>query len=129
MEFLEHLDDLSVSIVDDQILMEKQMVIIAEMSLVFLYKSYEIMLNEIIKSAYGDDAKELFKWKEQDKFLKGKNIQVTKIDGYKELNQLRIIVNNIKHGTTLDAAARSVQEFINSERVKGASGSWASPTF
>ena len=116
-ELLEHFDECSGDAVDNQIFLEQQMAVIAEMRLVYLYKSYEVDLKRILAGAYPDDLKNLHYWNEQSAFLLSKGIKLKKITGHMETDELRIIVNNIKHGTELDNKAKAIPEFANSEAV------------
>src|SRR5690606_15561628 len=84
---------------------------IAEMRLVYLYKAYEIMLKEIIKSAYAEEVNLQSDLQALTKLLQEKNIRIKKIPGFTELEELRIIVNNIKHRTVLNPKAKAMQEF------------------
>jgi hypothetical protein len=97
-DIIEDIDESSGDCVDNQILLEQQMAVIAEMRLVYLYKSYEIELKRILDAAYHAATGQLFKWEQQIAYLNSRNVDVKLINGYKETNELRVIVNNIKHG-------------------------------
>ena len=116
-ELIEHLDEFSGDCVDNQILLEQQMAVIAEMRLVYLYKSFELELKKILKSSYNAPARALSSAKDQIAYLNAKGIDAGLIAGFPEIDELRIIVNNIKHGTELDAKAKGVPEFANSVHV------------
>jgi hypothetical protein len=116
-ELIEHLDEFSGDCVDNQILLEQQMAVIAEMRLVYLYKSFEIELKKILKNAYNAPARALSSAKDLIAYLNAKGIDGCLIAGFSEINELRIIVNNIKHGTELDTKAKGVPEFANSLQV------------
>lgn len=116
-ELIEHLDEFSGDCVDNQILLEQQMAVIAEMRLVYLYKSFEIELKKLLKSAYNASARALSSADDQIAFLKTKGLYARRIAGFAEVNELRTIVNNIKHGTELNAKAKRIPEFANSVHV------------
>jgi hypothetical protein len=117
LEILEHLDEFLGDCSDNHIFLQQQMAVIAEMRLVYLYKSYEIELKRIIAEAYAEEVADSYKWDEQLKFLRSKQIYLKKIPGYSATNELRIIVNNIKHGTELDRQAKAIPEFKNTQAV------------
>ncbi|MGQ7855523.1 hypothetical protein ACUN24_14920 [Pedobacter sp. WC2501] len=50
-KLIEHLDEFSADCVDNQILLEQQMAVIAEMRLIYLYKSFKIELKKLLKSS------------------------------------------------------------------------------
>ncbi|MBD1362978.1 hypothetical protein IDJ77_04070 [Mucilaginibacter sp. ZT4R22] len=116
-ELIENLDEFSGDCVDNQILLEQQMAVIAEMRLVYLYKSFEIELKKLLKSAYNAPARSLSSADDQIAFLKTKGINARRIAGFAEINELRTIVNNIKHGTELNSKAKRIPEFANSVQV------------
>jgi len=116
-KLIEDLDEFSGDFVDNQILLDQQMAVIAEMRLVYLYKSFEIELKKLLKNAYNVSARSLSSADKQIAFLKTKGIYVRRIAGFEEVNELRTIVNNIKHGTELNGKAKRIPEFANSVQV------------
>jgi hypothetical protein len=116
-ELIEYLNQFSADCVDIQILLEQQMAVIAEMRLVYLYKSFEIELKKLLKIAYNVSAWALTSAEDQVAFLETKGINVRRITGFAEINELRTIVNNIKHVAELNTEAKRIPEFANSVQV------------
>ncbi|RXF67739.1 hypothetical protein [Arcticibacter tournemirensis] len=116
-EVLQDLDEFLGDCSDNHIFLQQQMAVIAEMRLVYLYKSYEIELKKILLDAYPAEVAALEALEEQINFLRLKRINLKKIPGYRATNELRIIVNNIKHATKLNARAKAIPEFQTSEAV------------
>ena len=87
---------------------------ITEMKIAYLYKCLEIKILSLIKTAYPN--KQLgknFDWKKLILFFDKKNIYLTKLTGYKEVNDLRILNNCIKHSCAFNKLS-GVPEFAES---------------
>lgn len=80
--------------------LEQELKALAEMKLIYAYKSFEFHLKFLLKSYYPELKKsELYKWDTVLDFLKSKNIDPKKINCFKEIDELRNINNAIKHSS------------------------------
>jgi len=122
IEVIEHLDEQSADYVDNEIFLQQQMAVIAEMRLVYFYKSYEIIFKQMLIDAYNANTRNLFTLNSQKSFLESKYIYPEKIVGYKELNELRTVVNGIKHAPELGYHSKKIFEFSNANQITYDSG-------
>ena len=89
---------------------------ICEMKLINLYKSFEIEIKRILELAYPTiDKKIFYRWDVFVSFLKTKKINVKQIESYEEVNQLRIVNNQLKHDGRISNELKSITEFSKSE--------------
>jgi hypothetical protein len=95
-------------------ILDGQMVSMKEMQIVYLYKNIEILLKEIIRTAFpGEDKKDLFAWENMKSFFRLKQIDFTSIKEFEYVNQLRIVNNNIKHSSEIgsEIQKKGIKEF------------------
>ncbi len=84
--------------------LEQELKALAEMKLVYAYKSFEFHLKFLLKNYYPELKKsELYKWDTVLDFLKSKNIDPKKINCFKEIDELRNINNAIKHSSIINS--------------------------
>lgn len=114
--------------------LEEQLLAIKEMKIVSLYKNIEILLKEMIVTAFPTETKgDLFKWDNMKTLFRLKGINFTKLPEYEFVNQLRLVNNNIKHSSEISSeikkqgivefkvgdelTAKSLDDFY--QRIKG----------
>ncbi len=91
---------------------------LSEMKIVYLFKSLEIGIKNIISTAYPDiKTKDLYKWENVITFFKTKNIDITKFPEYQDANDLRKVNNNIKHSSDIDEDVKKIKEFKDSDSL------------
>lgn len=86
---------------------------LGEMQIVYLYKCIEVSVKNMLRVAYGAD----YSWKD-DKIiaLEKKGIDTTSLEGYLEINTLRLVNNKIKHSEDLYSELNSTfPDFANTE--------------
>jgi hypothetical protein len=86
---------------------------LAEMNIVYAYKDFEINLKKLISAAYQTEKKEFYKWETIMEFLKTKDIKPSKLEGFKEVNDLRNLNNHLKHSVSskIDSKIKGIKEF------------------
>ena len=102
---------------DLQILKEQQLSIVS-MRLVYLYKSFEILLKDIVSEAFPDaNKRELFQWENVKSFLNSKGIKIGEVKEYQRLNEIRVVNNNIKHSNIIDEITKkqNIDEFFGKD--------------
>jgi hypothetical protein len=93
--------------------LEDKLLALIEMNIVYVYKDFEINLKKLISASYNVNAKEFYKWENVANFLKSKNIKITDLIGFEEINQLRIVNNSVKHSTSIiDEKVKKISEFV-----------------
>ncbi|MDC7996375.1 hypothetical protein [Altibacter sp. HG106] len=104
---MDHLQDL--------IYLEDEIIAICETKIIYGFKHFEISLKKLLRIAFGeDDQIKKFKWHELIYFFKQKNIEISKLKGFDEINQMRIMNNVLKHSDEkIDVDIRNFPEFIN----------------
>lgn len=86
--------------------------VLSEMKIVYLFKSLEINIKSLIKIAYPEaKTKEFFQWESILSYFKNKDILISTLDGYNEVNDLRKVNNNIKHNNLIGADINNIKEF------------------
>lgn len=69
-----------------------------EMKIIYAFKHLEINIKKLLSYSYDDKSvNRQFYWNDLKQFLSIKNIDVSKITGYLEVNQLREVNNSLKH--------------------------------
>lgn len=80
-----------------------------EMRVIFIYKTLEKAVREMIGVAFPRvNKKDLFRWETVKSTLSFYDINITHIDGYQEVNQLRVVNNNIKHTIELNEETKKI---------------------
>lgn len=83
-----------------------------EMRIIYMFKSVEIGLKSLIKTAYPKSKlKGLHNWDFMDSFFKEKGINLKALEGYKEVDELRRLNNNLKHSEEWDMNSWGISEF------------------
>lgn len=99
-------------IVDTRQNISNQLNIAAELKIIYAYKSLEINIFKVIKIAYPEfELKESFKWENTKAFFKSYKIDLTKLEGYIEVDDLRKVNNNIKHSDKVSSNCQHILEF------------------
>lgn len=92
--------------------LENKLLALSEMNVVYAYKDFEINLKKLISASYGLSSKEFYKWENVLNFLKSKGIKYKNIEGYQDVNELRLVNNYIKHSNSLiDDNLKKINEF------------------
>jgi hypothetical protein len=90
--------------------------VLLQMKVVYLFRCIETTLKEIAEIAYpGTKTKELYKWENMKAFYSGKEIDLSKIEGYQEVIELKKVNNNIKHSSIVSEEVHRIVEFSDSE--------------
>lgn len=99
---------------------EEKLLALNEMNIVYMYKVFEINIKSLIGFSYGVNLKDLYKWRQIGKFFKSKNIYLSNLIGYQEIDELRRVNNSIKHHSTqyIDQDIRNIKEFSEIEFFK-----------
>jgi hypothetical protein len=87
---------------------EEALLALEEMRLVFMYKSVEIAIKDMVIFAFPNlDPKEMYRWDVVKSHLKANGISIGELTGFQETNALRIINNNIKHSPDLTQESKN----------------------
>ena len=82
---------------------------LAEMRVIFLFKTIENAIKEILFIAFPKTQKEsLYKWYVMMNLLKNNGVELGKLEGYDAVNQLRIVNNNIKHSSNIAEKTKKI---------------------
>jgi len=97
----------------------EQMISFTEMRIIFAYKHLEINIKRLLRLAYENvDVKMLSNWENLKNFLKSKSIDVTNLSGYSEVNELRLVNNQVKHSDVLKKEVKLIPEFVGSDSIQ-----------
>ncbi|RMA67710.1 hypothetical protein [Ulvibacter antarcticus] len=94
---------------------EEELSALYEMKIIYSFKHLEINLKRFLIMFYEDNSiSKTYKWENIIEYLKGRNIDLSNIAGYKEVNELRNVNNSLKHSiNSLDKSLNSIKEFKN----------------
>jgi len=85
-----------------------------EMKVVYLFKTVEIAMKSLIHTAYPKiDPRNFYKWENMLSYFNSIGIKIASFEGYKEVNDLRKVNNNIKHGEMINDEVKKIKEFAN----------------
>ncbi|GAA4883973.1 hypothetical protein GCM10023311_02850 [Flaviramulus aquimarinus] len=85
-----------------------------EMKIIYAFKHLEINIKKLILHHYKELPTSKPKWYDIQRFFKKQNIPLNKIQGYTEVNELRLINNSLKHShESVDPEILKIKEFKN----------------
>jgi len=97
----------------------EEMIAFLEMKVVYSYKHFEIGIKRLISLAYPEiDMSGFFRWKELNRFLISKAINIKDISNYREVNELRIVNNEVKHSGKLGEEIKEISEFKSHDSIQ-----------
>lgn len=77
--------------------------LVGELSIIALYKKVEIDTKAALGIVYPSEKTDDWGyWDRLEGFLKRKMVEISELDGYLEVNELRLVNNAIKHGGVVD---------------------------
>jgi len=89
-----------------------------EMRIVYLFKNLEVIIKQLIKTAYNDvNVKDLYKWEAMKSFFKSKSIDITNLDGYNDCVDTQKLNNSIKHSDTYNESVYKIPELNDQEEI------------
>lgn len=99
--------------------LQRELLALSEMKIIYAYKNFETHLVWLLKASYNKELdKRIYKWETIKNFLGTKNIQLSKIKNYDEINELRILNNSIKHSIKAKPSdLKNIREFQNKENI------------
>ena len=90
------------------------LVSLSEMRIISLYKLIENKIKEIVNISFPQiPKKEIYRWELLISHLRINGIDIKKINGYQQVNRLRIVNNNIKHSLIINEEVKKYKFFIN----------------
>ena len=87
-----------------------QLLSLYEMKVLFLYKEVEIRLKTTISDRYNKSTKKLSNLEKICDFFDSKSISLKNIEFFKEIDDLRLVANDLKHSIKINQS-KSVSEF------------------
>jgi len=94
--------------------LEEQLKAMAEMKIVYLFKSLEITMKKLVETAYPQTkTNRFYRWENFKTFFKNKDISLHEITGYEEVVELRKVNNNIKHKPEINESVKKIEGFNN----------------
>jgi hypothetical protein len=92
---------------------EEELSTLFEMKIIYAFKHLEIEVKNLISASFNDKSIGKFsKWENLIQYLKSKDIDITELQDYKEVNQLRIVNNSLKHSNSqMDNNLKGIIEF------------------
>ncbi|SHG74770.1 hypothetical protein [Chryseobacterium vrystaatense] len=110
---LEIFDELHDHFIDQHICTE-YLTALSEMKIVYMFKTLEINMKTLIKTAYPNvNIKSFYKWENMDSFFNSNSIKVSDIQGYQEAIDLKKVNNCIKHTELISDDVKKISEFTS----------------
>ena len=94
---------------------EQHLISLLEMKLLYLYKEVEIKLKTILSSKFNEKTEDLSSLYKIVNCFKINKVNIKKIDGYADINNLRLVSNDLKHSLKINGS-KKLQEFNGVER-------------
>jgi hypothetical protein len=99
-------------LLSDEYLSSEHLNSLSEMTVVYLFKSVEIIMKTLIHTAYPKiNTKDFYKWENMASFFNSINIKISDFDGYVEVIQLKKVNNRIKHNNTINKEINEIKDF------------------
>lgn len=90
----------------------EQLLALEGMKVIYAFKHLEINMKILIRATYSViDSREFYRWDKIISFLKTKNIDASKLDGYKVTDELRKVNNAFKHSNEPGPEVNKITEF------------------
>ncbi|WP_111685607.1 hypothetical protein [Winogradskyella tangerina] len=100
--------------IETAMFIEDELFALIEMKIIYAFKNLEINIKKLIRHYYKELPNSKPKWHEIERFLKRQNIPLNKIQGFKEVDELRLVNNSLKHSDeSVDQSIMNIQEFKN----------------
>ncbi len=99
--------------IDEVIYLQDELFAVYEVKIIYAFKHFEVNLKKLLNSAYkSENIEKRMKWNDLIFFLKSKDIIPKNLNDYKEVNQLRLVNNSLKHSEiSTDKSIESILEF------------------
>ena len=96
----------------DQQMYMQYLTVLLEMKIVYMFKTLEINMKALIKTAYPHViTRGFYKWEDMVLFFKSIYINVSGIVGYQEVIELKKVNNCIKHKESINDEVKKIREF------------------
>lgn len=89
---------------------EQHLISLLEMKLLFLYKEVEIKLKVILSTKFSEETGSLSNLNKIERCFNKNNINIKSFNGYTNINNLRLVSNDLKHSLKINVSRR-LQEF------------------
>jgi hypothetical protein len=100
--------------IETAMFIEDELTALLEMKIIYAFKHLEINIKKLILHYYKELPISKPKWHDIERFFKRQNIPLTKIQGYSEVNDLRLVNNSLKHSHEgVDHNILKIKEFKN----------------
>ncbi|PIF43710.1 hypothetical protein CLU96_0622 [Chryseobacterium sp. 52] len=108
LEIFDKIQDYSI----DQHIYTEYLTALSEMKIVYMFKTLEINMKTLIKTAYPHvNTKSFYQWENMVSFFSSTNIKISDIQGYQEAIELRKVNNCIKHTDLINNDVKNIREF------------------
>jgi len=91
---------------------DEEIIAIYEMKIIYAYRLFELKSKRLLKAFYPKEVtKGLYKWDVMLSFFKNKGINLKLFKEFENINDLRIVNNNLKHSSEVDNEILAIREF------------------
>ena len=100
--------------IESAMFIEDELFALIEMKIIYAFKHLEINIKKMIRHYYNELPTSKPKWHEIERFFKRQNISLNKIQGFQEVDELRLVNNSLKHShDNIDQSIMKIEEFKN----------------
>jgi len=101
--------------------LQEQLLALFETKIIYAFKSLEINIKHLLNLAYKDKVTKFGRWDDIGQFLALKDISISTIENYKEIDDLKKVNNALKHSDkALGDKLKDVAEFKNKQEISHA---------
>ncbi len=98
--------------------LEDELFALNEIKIIYAFKHLEINIKNLISISYNDKSiNKQFNWDNLKQYLNLKSIDIHKVNGYNEVNQLREVNNSLKHSNELNNDSLKNYPEFNKEKT------------
>lgn len=92
---------------------DEELMAFTEMKIIYAFKHLEISIKRMSASTYfGTPTRDFFNWENLKTFFKSKSINISTLKSYREVEQLRVVNNFLKHSINIDElSSKNIPEF------------------
>lgn len=104
-------------LLQDMVYLEEEILAVCETKIIYSFKHFEISLKKLLRIAFGENENlRKYKWHELINFFRQKNIELSRLNGFSEVDQLRELNNTLKHSNeNINDQIKQIEEFKNKE--------------
>lgn len=96
----------------DILYLKDELLALFQVKIIYAFSHFEINLKRLLSSTYSDESiNKRSNWNSLIEYLDYKSINLKELKGYKEVDELRLVNNSLKHAYSFDRSLSHIAEF------------------